>query len=67
LPTSHYRLESIRPDLAAHLEKSIESVPCVQSVRIEMGAARVVVEHDGVNPDEILAALREEGFQPKPE
>ncbi len=34
---------------------------------IEVGSARVVVEHDGANPDEILAAPREEEFQPKPE
>ena len=59
------QLNSIRPDLAAHLEKSVESVPHVQSVRVDTAASCVVVEHDGANQDEIVAALREEGFQPQ--
>lgn len=43
------------------------SLLLASTVRVEVGSARVVVEHDGANPDEILAAPREEEFQPKPE
>lgn len=58
-------VNSVRPDLAPHLEKSIESVPHVQSVRVDVGASCVVVEHDGADRDAVVAAIREEGFEPK--
>jgi copper chaperone CopZ len=59
-------LSSVRPDLAPHLEKSIESVPHVQAVHVEIGSSCVVVEHDGADSAEIIAALREEGFELQP-
>jgi copper chaperone CopZ len=65
MPIYRIKLTEVRPDLAPHLEKSLESVPHVQSVTIEVGNACVLVEHDGANRDEIAAALREEGFDPK--
>lgn len=61
------KLNAVRPDLAPHLEKSVESVPHVQSVRVDVGESAVIVEHDGANPDEVLRALRQEGFEPRPE
>jgi copper chaperone CopZ len=62
-----YQLDTIRPAMASHLEKSLESVPHVQSVGIEIGSSRVSVEHDGADSDKIIAVLREEGFEPRME
>lgn len=59
------KLNAIRPDLAPHLEKSLESVPHVQSVRVDVGESCVIVEHDGAKPEDVTAALREEGFEPR--
>lgn len=59
------KVNSIRPDLAPHLEKSVESVPHVRAVRVDVGESCIVVEHDGANPEEVTAALREEGFEPR--
>ena len=66
LPVSTYRihLDELRPDLAPHLEKSLESVPGVQSVVVEVGERCVVVEHDNADREVLVAALREEGFRP---
>ena len=61
-----YKLNNVRPDLAAHLEKSVESVPHVQAVTFDAQNARLVVEHDGAREEDVVAALREEGFAPEP-
>lgn len=58
------KLKAIRPDLAPHLEKSVESVPHVQSVHVDLAESCVVVEHDGADPKKVAAAVREEGFEP---
>lgn len=46
----------------AHLEKAIEAVPRVSSVRLDPDAERVLVQHDGAAPDEVLRAARSSGF-----
>ncbi len=64
MSTYRIHLNQLRPDLAPHLEKSLESVPGVQSVSIEVGERCVLVEHDNADRETLAAALREEGFQP---
>jgi copper chaperone CopZ len=63
MATLHIKVDSVSPALAEHLEKSIESVPHVQSVGVDADASCIVVEHDGAERDEVIAALREEGFE----
>lgn len=65
MSTYRIRVNELRPDLAPHLEKSLESVPGVQSVSVEVGEGRVVVEHNDADREELAAAIREEGFQPR--
>ena len=67
MSTFRFQLNAIPAEVVDHLEKSIESVPHVQSVRVDAGAATVVIEHDGADVDEIRATLREEGFQARVE
>lgn len=64
MSTYRIRLNELRPDLASHLEKSIESVPGVRSVAIAVGERRIVVEHEAADRNELVAAIREEGFDP---
>lgn len=58
-------LGRVRPAVVEHLESSIESVPRVQSAHVDLSESCVVVEHDGANLEEVSAALREEGFEPR--
>lgn len=64
MPTYHIRLDQLRPHLAPGLERSLESVPGVQSVMIETAARRVVVEHDDTDLDPLVDAIRDEGYEP---
>lgn len=65
MSTFRFQLNAIPAELVDHLEKSVESVPHVQSVRIDISAATLVIEHDGASIDEVRAAMREEGFKPQ--
>lgn len=58
-------LGRVRPAVAEHIEKSVESVPHVQSAHVDFDTACVIVEHDGADVEEVSAALREEGFEPR--
>jgi hypothetical protein len=58
-------LGRVRPAVVDHLENSVESVPHVQSARVDLGESCVVIEHDGADLNEVSAALREEGFEPR--
>lgn len=63
METLRIKVDSVSPELAEHLEKSVESVPHVQAVGVDVDAGCVYVEHDGATPDEVMAAVREEGFE----
>jgi copper chaperone CopZ len=65
MSTFQFQLNHIPARLVDHLEKSVESVPHVQSVRVDVGACMVTIEHDGADVEEVRTALREEGFQPR--
>ena len=47
---------------AAHLEKALEAVPRVQSVRVDPDANAAFVEHDGADPNELTAAVKRLGY-----
>ncbi len=46
----------------AHIEKALESVPRVRSVRVQSGEGYAVVEHDGASPEKLVNALRSVGY-----
>lgn len=58
-------LGRVRPAIVKHLESSVEAVPHVQSARVDLREACVVVEHDGADLAELSAALRDEGVEPR--
>lgn len=47
---------------AAHLEKALEAVPHVQSVRVDLGANSAFIEHDGADPAQLTAAIKQLGY-----
>ncbi|GEM_PF-6229163 len=63
MDTLHYTVAALPTDVVDHVEKSLESVPHVQSVRFDADSSCVIVEHDGANAQEVIAALREEGIE----
>jgi copper chaperone CopZ len=52
------------PSEQAQLEKSLESVPGVQAVQIDVQNRRAVVEHKGADPRQLVAAVRTLGYLP---
>ena len=46
----------------SHIEKALEAVPRVAAVRMQSDEGRAVVEHDGADPQQLLAALRSVGY-----
>lgn len=46
----------------AHIEKALEAVPGVASVRVESGEGKALVEHDGADEKKLLTALRAVGY-----
>lgn len=46
----------------AHIEKALEAVPHVSSVRVDTGNGKAWVEHDGADRSELLRALRSVGY-----
>lgn len=47
---------------AAHLEKALEAVPHVQSVRVDPEANSAFVEHDGADPQKLAEAVKRLGY-----
>jgi copper chaperone CopZ len=47
---------------AAHLEKALEAVPRVQSVRIDPEIHAAFVEHEGADPKELTEAVKRLGY-----
>ena len=45
-----------------HIEKTLEAVPRVSSVRVEPAESRATVEHDGADERELTAAIKQLGY-----
>jgi copper chaperone CopZ len=45
-----------------HIEKALEAVPRVASVRVDLSENQAVVEHDGADPNELQRAVKEVGY-----
>jgi len=48
----------------AHIEKALESVPRVNSVRMEAAEHQAIVDHDGADAQELAAAVKQLGYVP---
>ena len=46
----------------AHIEKALESVPKVSSVKVESGQGRVHIDHEGADEAKLMAALQALGY-----
>jgi copper chaperone CopZ len=62
MKTTHLKIAKLANDDVAHLEKALEAVPRVQSARVDPAANEAVVEHDGANPQELTAAVKQQGY-----
>lgn len=65
MSTTHVKIEELQdgPGGTAHLEKTLEAIPQVQSVEIDLGSGCAIVEHDGVAPAVLIAALQKRGYR----
>ncbi len=46
----------------AHIEKALEAVPGVQSVRVEAAENRAIVEHEGADEAQLTSAIKQTGY-----
>ncbi len=47
---------------SAHLQKALEAVPGVQSVRVETHEGRITIEHAGAEKQKLVAAVKAAGY-----
>lgn len=47
---------------AAHVEKALEAVPRVQSVRLDPAEHAAIIEHDDADPKELTEAVKRLGY-----
>lgn len=46
----------------AHIEKALEAVPRVNSVRVEVAENQALIDHDGADHHELAAAIKQLGY-----
>ena len=65
MTTTHIRIAQLTGATdAAHLEKALEAVAGVQSVRIDPAGNQAIVEHDAADPRELALAVKQLGYSP---
>lgn len=47
---------------AVHIEKALEAVPNVTSVKIDQESNEALVEHEGADQDELTQAIKQQGY-----
>lgn len=47
---------------AVHIEKALEAVPNVTSVKIDQESNEALVEHEGADHDELTLAVKQQGY-----
>jgi hemin uptake protein HemP len=61
--TTRLKIAKLTADTdVAHLEKSLEAVPLVESAEIDPGAHEAIIRHDGADLEQLTAALRSQGY-----
>lgn len=51
------------PSCVSSIERQVGRLPGVQDVTVHFTTGRVVVEHDDVPDDDLVAAVREAGYE----
>jgi hemin uptake protein HemP len=46
----------------AHIEKALEAVPRVNSVRVDPGEHQAIIDHDGADERELTSAVKQLGY-----
>lgn len=49
----------------SHTTKALQAVPGVRSAVVNLEAQSATVQHDGVDPAKLIAAVVEEGYEAK--
>jgi copper chaperone CopZ len=63
MTTTHIKIATLRGATdAAHLEKALEAVPRVQSVRIDPAGRQAIVQHEAADPRELALAVKQLGY-----
>ena len=63
MTTTHLKIAKLDDATdAEHLEKALEAVPRVQSVRIDPDAHEAVVDHEDADPEELTTAIKRLGY-----
>jgi copper chaperone CopZ len=63
MPITTIRIEGLGATAAtAHLEKALEAVAKVDSVRMDTAAGAAHVEHHGADEEELMRALHAQGY-----
>jgi copper chaperone CopZ len=63
MKTTHLRIAKLAGATdAAHLEKALEAVPRVQSVKIDLATHEAIIEHDEADPQELTRAVKGLGY-----
>jgi copper chaperone CopZ len=47
---------------AEHIEKALEAVPNVKSVKVEPDENQVIVDHEGADESELTSAVKQVGY-----
>jgi copper chaperone CopZ len=48
----------------AHIEKALEAVPRVNSVKVDAAENEAVIDHDGADEGELTTAIKQLGYIP---
>ena len=59
----HLKIAGLKNVPSAHLEKTLEAVPGVQSVQLDYDEEGATVEHEGADPKLLAAAAASIGFR----
>jgi hypothetical protein len=64
MPTTRLKIQDLRNVVAVgHLEHSLEAVPGVDSVNIDLTCEEAVIEHEGADPRLLAVAAAELGYR----
>ncbi|BET68189.1 hypothetical protein ASA1KI_31070 [Opitutales bacterium ASA1] len=68
MPTTHLKIAKLDDATdVAHIEKALEAVSGVKSVRVDSEANEAVVEHENADTGEMTTAVKKLGYVSTPE
>ena len=63
MPTTRLKIAKLTDATdAAHIEKALEAVPRVSSVKLDPAENQAVVDHDGADQDALTTAVKQLGY-----